>query len=89
MNISSLLNTDLGNFNDSSLILCDGRLSMYNAIYTFLKFTCPNGKKLKHISLIKTNNYFKTKDLASPGKIRLSGLISKNLLKIVIPDTRP
>ena len=41
MNISSLLNTDLGNLNDSSLILQNDRLSMYNIIYIFPKFTCP------------------------------------------------
>ena len=50
MDISSLLNNDLGNLNDSSLIVYDDRLSMYNTIYIFLKFTCPIVKKLKHIS---------------------------------------
>ena len=50
MDMSSLLNIDLGNLNDSSLILYDDCLSMYNTIYIFLKFTRPFGKKLKHIS---------------------------------------
>ena len=45
MDISSLLNTDLGLLNDSSLILQDDRLSMYNTFYIFLKFTCMIGKK--------------------------------------------
>ena len=45
MDISSLLNTDLGNLNESSLILKDDRLSMYNIIYIFLKFICPICKK--------------------------------------------
>ena len=45
VDISSLLNTDLGYLNDSGLILYDDRLSMYNTIYIFLKFTCPIGKK--------------------------------------------
>ena len=40
MDISSLLDTDLGNLNDSGLILKNARLSMYNIIYIFLKFTC-------------------------------------------------
>ena len=39
IDISSLLNTDLGNLKDSSLILLDDRLSMYHTIYIFLKFT--------------------------------------------------
>ena len=43
MNISSLLNTDLSNLNDSSLILLDDRLSTYNTIYIFLKFSSPIG----------------------------------------------
>ena len=41
MEISRMLNTDLGNLNDSSLILKDDCLSMYNTIYIFLKFTYP------------------------------------------------
>ena len=45
MDISSLLNTDLGNLNESSLILKDDRLSMYNTIYIFLKFIWPICKK--------------------------------------------
>ena len=54
MDISSLLNTDLGNLNDVSLILQDDRLSMYNTIYIFLKYTCPIGKKIKTYFLIKS-----------------------------------
>ena len=50
MDISSLLNTDFGNLNDSSLILWDDCLSMYNTTYIFLKFKCPFVKNLKHIS---------------------------------------
>ena len=50
MDVSNLLNTDLGNLNDSSLILSDDRFSMDNTIYIFLKFTCPVGEKLKHSS---------------------------------------
>ena len=34
----------------------------------------------------KQKRFFKTKDLARPGKSRLSGLISKIILKLVIPD---
>ena len=45
IDISSLLNADLGKLNDLSLILKDDRLSMYNTIYIFLKFTCPICKK--------------------------------------------
>ena len=36
MDIYSLLNTDLGNLNDLSLILQDNRLSMYDTIYISL-----------------------------------------------------
>ena len=48
--ISSLLNTGLGKSNDSSLILYDDRLSMYDTSYIFLKFTCPISKKTKTLS---------------------------------------
>ena len=69
VDISSLLNTDLGYLNDWGLILYDDCLSMYNTIYIFLKFTCPIGKKktkTKAYFLIKTiKAFFKTKDLAS------------------------
>ena len=47
MDISSLLNTDVGKLNDSSLILKNDRLSMYNTIYIFPKFTCSIGEKTK------------------------------------------
>ena len=47
MENSSLLNIDLGNSNDSMLILKNDRLSMYNTIYIFLKFKCPICKKTK------------------------------------------
>ena len=58
MDISSLLNTELGNLNDSNLILQDDLLSMYNTTYIFLKFTCPIGKKTKTYFLIKTIKTF-------------------------------
>ena len=58
MGISSLLNIDLGNLNGLSLILQNDCLSMYNAIYIFLKFTCPIGKKTKTYFLIKTIKAF-------------------------------
>ena len=45
--ISRLLNTELGNLNDSSLILSNDRLSMYNTIYIFLKFACPICKTIE------------------------------------------
>ena len=45
MYISSLLNAELGNLNNSNLILSDDHLSLYNTIYIFLKFTCSIGKK--------------------------------------------
>ena len=61
MDISSLLNTDLGNLNESSLILQDGRLSMHNTIYIFLKFTCPISKKTKTYFLTKTIKAFFSK----------------------------
>ena len=88
MDISSLLNTDLGNLNDSNLILKDDHLSMYNTIYIFRKFTCPICKETITYFLIKKKTFFKTKDLASPAKRRLASIIGKNILKLVIPDTR-
>ena len=54
MDISSLLNTDLDNLYDSSLMLKNDCLSMYNTIFIFLKFTYPIGKKAKRYFLIKT-----------------------------------
>ena len=60
MDISSLLKTDLGNVNDSSLILQDDRIPMYNTIYIFLKFTCPIGKKTKTYIFIKTKAFFRS-----------------------------
>ena len=68
VDISSLLNTDLGYLNDWGLILYDDCLSMYNTIYIFLKFTCPIGKKKlkqKHFLIKTIKAFFKTKDLAS------------------------
>ena len=53
MDISSLLNNDLDNLYDSSLMLKNDCLSMYNTIFIFLKFTCPIGKKAKRYFLIK------------------------------------
>ena len=61
MNISSLLNIDLGNLHDSSLILKNARLSMYNVIYIFLKFTYPIGKTTKTYFLIIQRHFFKPK----------------------------
>ena len=57
MDVSNLLNTDLGNLNYPSLILKNDRLSMYNTIYIFLEFTFPFCKKLKYI-LMKTKAFF-------------------------------
>ena len=68
MYISSLVNTDLGNLNDSSLILKKYRLSMYSTIYTFLKFTSPiDKKKLTHF-LIKAKAFFQSQGLTSSAK---------------------
>ena len=61
MDISSVLNTDLGNLNDSTLIFWNDCLSMYNTSYIFLKFTCPIGKKTKTYFLIKTIKAFFSK----------------------------
>ena len=47
MEISSLTNTHVCNWNDSSLIWKNDRLSMYNTIHIFLKFTAGIGKKTK------------------------------------------
>ena len=47
MEISSLLNTNLGNWNDSGLIKKNDRLSMFNTIYIFPKFTCGIGEETK------------------------------------------
>ena len=58
MDISSLLNTDLRNLNDKSLTLENDRLSMYNIIYIFLKFTCPIYVKTKTYILMKTKAFF-------------------------------
>ena len=65
---------------------------MYNTIYIFLKFTCPIGKKVKTYFLMKTKAFFQgfqIKVFASQAKRKLSGLIIKNILKLVIPDTSP
>ena len=45
MDISSLLSTDYGDLNYSSLISKNDRLSIYNTIYIFLKFIYPICKK--------------------------------------------
>ena len=58
MNISSLLDTDLGNLNELSSILLNDRLSMYNTTYIFLKFTSPICEKNKTYFLIKTKSFF-------------------------------
>ena len=52
MDISSLRNADLGNLIDSSLILWNDGLSMYNTIYIFLKFTCPKSLKVVNNALL-------------------------------------
>ena len=53
-----MLNTDLSNLNESSFTLQDDRLSMYNTIYIFLRFTSPIGKKTKADFPIKTEVFF-------------------------------
>ena len=58
---SSLLNTDLGNLNDSNLILKNDRLSIYNTIYIFLKFTCRISKKTKTYPVENKSNFSKPK----------------------------
>ena len=61
MDISSLLNTDLGHLSDSSLILKNNRLFMYNTMNTiniFLKFPYSIGKKIKTYFLTKTKAFF-------------------------------
>ena len=63
MDISSMLNTDLSNLNESSFTLQDDRLSMYNTIYIFLKFTSPIGKKTKADFQIKTEAFFQNQIL--------------------------
>ena len=78
MDISSLLNTDLGNLNDTNFIWKNDRLSLYDTIDIFLKSTCPICQKTKAYFLIKQKHFFKTKDLARPVKRRLSGLLSRN-----------
>ena len=87
--ISSLLNTDLDNLNDSNLILKNDRLSIYSAIYIFLKLTCHISKKTKTYPAENKKQFFKTKDLACPAKRRLLSLPSKSILKPVIPNTKP
>ena len=58
MDISSLLITDLGNLNNSNLILENDHLSMHNTAYIFLKFTYPIGKRTKTYFLIKIKAFF-------------------------------
>ena len=61
---------------------------MYNTIYIFPKFTCSiSVKKLKDKFHGKNKTFFYNKSLAGPTK-RALGLVSKNVLKLVIPDTR-
>ena len=62
---------------------------MHNTIYILLKFTCPIGKKAKTYFLMKTKAFSQNQALASQAKRKLSGLIIKNILKLVIPDTSP
>ena len=58
MDISRLINTDVGNLNESSSILWDDYLSMYNTIHIFLKFTCSVGKKIWKIFPEKNKSIF-------------------------------
>ena len=61
---------------------------MYNTIYIFPKFTCGiSVKKLKDKFPDKNKKFFYNKNLAGPAK-RALGLVRKNVLKLVIPDTR-
>ena len=87
--ISSLLNTDLGNWNDSSLIK---RIIFFPCVILFTSFQHLHAvlvwKKLKDKFPDKNKNIFSNKNLAVPAK-RASGLVSQNVLKLVIPDTRP
>ena len=59
--ISSLLNTDLGNLNDSNLILKNDRLSIYSTIYIVLKLTCHISKKTKTYPVENKSNFSKPK----------------------------
>ena len=77
MDISSLLNTDLGNLNDK-LYLKEWSSFLVWTIDIFLKSTCPICQKTKAYFLIKQKHFFKTKDLARPVKRRLLGLLSRN-----------
>ena len=89
MEIFSLLNTDLGNWNDSSLIK---RMILFPCIILFTSFQNLNAvlvcKNYKVNFMLKTKTFFLNKNLAGPSK-RALGLVSKNLLKSVIPDVRP
>ena len=66
---------------------------MYNIIYISKIYILHLLKIVKHISWWKQNHFkikgFKTKDLDSLAKRRLLGLLSKNIFKLLIPDTRP
>ena len=86
--ISSLLNTDLGNWNDSSLIK---RIIVFPCVILFTSFQHLHAvlvwKKLKDKFPDKNKNIFPNKNLAGPVAVTL-GLVSKNVLKLVIPGTR-
>ena len=88
MDISGLINNDLANLNDLSLTLKNDRLSIYNTSYIFLKFTCLIGKKTKTYLLIKLKTFFQNQRFGSVKRMH-SALLSKNILRLVIPDTRP
>ena len=60
---------------------------MFSTIYIFLKLTCPISKKTKTFPDEKQMRSFKTKVLAGLAKKRLSGLINKNIFKLLIPAT--
>ena len=87
--ISSLLNDDFGNSNKKSLIQNNDPLSMCNTIYVFLKFTCGIGKQTSKNFLIKTEAFFQKQRFGWPSSKNTLGLVSKDILKLVIPDTRP
>ena len=89
MDIFSLLNTDLGNLNRQSFILQDDCLSMCNTVYIIVKATFTFDGKRKTYFLIKTKAFFQNQRFRYSAKRRFSGHISKNIIKLVIPDSRP
>ena len=89
MEIFSLLNTDLGNWNEWSLIK---RMIVFFHVYHYLHLSKIykrywSEKTKRWISWSKQKHFFYNKDLAGLAK-RALGLVSKNVLKLVIVDTR-